>query len=216
MQLTRQGAAGRVARRWLGLVQAHGGTHHGYYLPAEGASDDALALFGFPGLAAYEEYGQLCGRDPESIEADLIRDGSGCVLRYERTFMRPFSPATTVRPDRHPYPCSAGDHRGRTVPARRGRRGQVLPGRGSRGRSLLGGEAAPKRSWTTSIKGIMPSASSRPLTRGRRATLRRRLGRPAGRRRLDPLLERNATCPVPAESMDGWPPQVSWRISCTK
>ena len=31
----------------------------------------------------------LFGVDPEFIEADRIRDESGCVLRYERTFMRP-------------------------------------------------------------------------------------------------------------------------------
>jgi hypothetical protein len=27
--------------------------------------------------------------DPEFIAADRIRDESGCVLRYERSFMRP-------------------------------------------------------------------------------------------------------------------------------
>lgn len=79
-------------RRWMKLVQAHGGTHHGYFLPSEGASDEALALFSFPSLAAYEEYRQLFGEDREFIEADRIRDESGCVLRYERTFMRPMLP----------------------------------------------------------------------------------------------------------------------------
>ena len=44
------------ARRWMELVNQHGGTHHGYFLPAEGASDQALALFSFPSLAAYEHY----------------------------------------------------------------------------------------------------------------------------------------------------------------
>ncbi|HEV7657266.1 MAG TPA: NIPSNAP family protein [Mycobacteriales bacterium] len=33
----------RFARRWMELVSQHGGTHHGYFLPAEGASDAALA-----------------------------------------------------------------------------------------------------------------------------------------------------------------------------
>ncbi|MFG3148835.1 NIPSNAP family protein [Streptomyces sp. NPDC048243] len=79
-------------RRWMELVQAHGGTHHGYFLPSEGASDEALALFSFASLAAYEEYRQLFGREPEFIEVDRIRDESGCVLRYERTFMRPLLP----------------------------------------------------------------------------------------------------------------------------
>jgi NIPSNAP len=82
----------RFARRWIELVGAHGGTHHGYFLPAEGASDKALALFSFPSLAAYEQYRALFGVDPEFTEADRIRDESGCVLRYERTFMRPLLP----------------------------------------------------------------------------------------------------------------------------
>jgi hypothetical protein len=82
----------RFARRWIELVSRHGGTHHGYFLPAEGASDKALALFSFPSLAAYEQYRSLFGVHPEFVAADRIRDASGCVLRYERTFMRPLLP----------------------------------------------------------------------------------------------------------------------------
>jgi len=80
------------ARRWVELVERHGGVHHGYYLPSEGASDRALALFSFPSLAAYEQYRSLFGRDPEFIESDRIRDESECVVRYDRTFMRPLQP----------------------------------------------------------------------------------------------------------------------------
>jgi hypothetical protein len=79
----------RFAHRWMELVAKHGGVHHGYYLPAEGASDRALALFSFESLAAYERYRERFGIDPEFVEADRIRDESGCVLRYDRTFMRP-------------------------------------------------------------------------------------------------------------------------------
>ncbi len=82
----------RFARRWMDLVDAHGGRHHGYFLPSEGASDKALALFSFPSLAAYERYRTLFGVHPDFIAADRIRDESGCVLRYERTFMRPLLP----------------------------------------------------------------------------------------------------------------------------
>ena len=35
---------------WLELVPRFGGTHHGYFLPSEGASDVALAIFSFPSL----------------------------------------------------------------------------------------------------------------------------------------------------------------------
>jgi hypothetical protein len=74
------------------LVELHGGVHHGYFLPAEGASDQAMALFSLPSLAAYEQYRQRFGSDPDFIAADRIRNESGCVLRYERTFMRPLFP----------------------------------------------------------------------------------------------------------------------------
>jgi hypothetical protein len=36
----------RFARRWMELVNLHGGTHHGYFPPAEGASDKAAACCG--------------------------------------------------------------------------------------------------------------------------------------------------------------------------
>ncbi|PKQ36171.1 MAG: NIPSNAP family protein [Actinobacteria bacterium HGW-Actinobacteria-11] len=81
------------ARAWIELVGRHGGVHHGYFLPSEGASDEALALFTFPSFADYEVYRARFGVDPEFIEADRIRDESGCVLRYERTFMRPLLPS---------------------------------------------------------------------------------------------------------------------------
>jgi hypothetical protein len=80
------------ARRWMALVERSGGVHHGYFLPAEGASDRALALFSFPSLAAYEAYRGNFGRDPDFVAADRIRDESGCVLRYDRSFMRPLLP----------------------------------------------------------------------------------------------------------------------------
>jgi NIPSNAP protein len=82
----------RFARRWIELVNEHGGTHHGYFLPSEGASDKALALFSFPSLAAYEQYRELFGVHPDFVAADKIRDDSGCVIRYERSFMRPLLP----------------------------------------------------------------------------------------------------------------------------
>lgn len=79
------------ARRWMQLVEQHGGEHHGYFLPSEGSSDRALALFTFPSFAAYEVYRSRFGRDPDFVEADRFRDESGCVIRYDRTFMRPLS-----------------------------------------------------------------------------------------------------------------------------
>ncbi len=79
----------RFGRRWIELVNRAGGTHHGYFLPAEGASDVAYALFSFESLAAYERYREGFGKDPDFIAADRIREDSGCVRRYERSFLRP-------------------------------------------------------------------------------------------------------------------------------
>ena len=61
-------------RRWIRLVNRLGGTHHGYFLPSEGDSDEAFALFTFPSLAAYEEYRHGRADDPECIEAYQVRD----------------------------------------------------------------------------------------------------------------------------------------------
>jgi hypothetical protein len=82
----------RFASRWITLVNASGGTHHGYFLPGEGANNIALALFSFPSLAEYERYRTKFGVDPEFIEADKIRDESRCVISYERSFFRPLLP----------------------------------------------------------------------------------------------------------------------------
>jgi hypothetical protein len=94
----------QFANRWMELVDRHGGVHHGYFLPGEGASDVAYALFSFPSLADYERYRSRFGVDPEFVEADRIRDESGCVRRYERTFLRPLLP----QPRQPGYPDSAG------------------------------------------------------------------------------------------------------------
>nr|WP_122941773.1 NIPSNAP family protein [Brachybacterium sp. EE-P12] len=82
----------RFGRAWMALVNKHDGMHHGYFLPSEGASDRAMALFSFDSFATYEAYRARFGVDPDFIAADRIRDDSGCVLRYERTFMRPVLP----------------------------------------------------------------------------------------------------------------------------
>lgn len=87
----------QFAQRWMELVNKHDGTHHGYFLPGEGASDRALALFSFQSLAAYEQYRTRFGVDPEFVAADRIRDESKCVVRYERTFMRPLLPNGRAR-----------------------------------------------------------------------------------------------------------------------
>ncbi len=51
-------------KMWIPLVEQFGGTHHGYFLPSEGASNIALAMFSFPSLAEYERYRERSKTDP--------------------------------------------------------------------------------------------------------------------------------------------------------
>lgn len=77
------------ARMWIPLVNRMGGIHHGYFLPHEGANNIAYALFSFPSLAAYEDYRKRIVNDPECQEAFAIAERTGCILSYERSFMKP-------------------------------------------------------------------------------------------------------------------------------
>jgi len=76
-------------RLWIPLVEKFGGIHHGYFLPSEGASNIALAMFSFPSLAAYEDYRERSKTDPECIAAFKLAEDNRCIVSYERSFLRP-------------------------------------------------------------------------------------------------------------------------------
>lgn len=76
-------------RRWIRLVNEAGGTHHGYFLPYEGADNIAYALFSFESLARYEEYRKLFATNDEFKAANQFKYDTGCVVNHARTFMRP-------------------------------------------------------------------------------------------------------------------------------
>jgi hypothetical protein len=76
-------------RLWIPLVEKLGGTHHGYFLPSEGANNVALALFTFPSLSAYEHYRQNSLEDSECQAAFKYAKDTMCVISYERSFFRP-------------------------------------------------------------------------------------------------------------------------------
>jgi len=57
-------------RMWIPLVEKLGGKHHGYFLPSEGASNVALAMFSFSSLAAYEQYRISAATDPVTARKD--------------------------------------------------------------------------------------------------------------------------------------------------
>jgi uncharacterized protein (DUF1330 family) len=77
------------AKKWLPLVERFGGKHHGYFLPHEGASNIAIALFSFPSLAAYEDYRVKSLSDAECCAAYEFEKKNHSIISYERTFMRP-------------------------------------------------------------------------------------------------------------------------------
>jgi hypothetical protein len=79
----------KYAKMWIPLVNKFGGTHHGYFLPHEGANNIALALFSFPSLAAYEEYREKIKTDPDCQAAFAFAEKIRCIISYERRFMRP-------------------------------------------------------------------------------------------------------------------------------
>jgi hypothetical protein len=77
---------------WLDLKPRFGGIHHGYFLPSEGKSDVALAVFSFPSFAAYEQYRKNAGEGPDVQMAVAFAKESRCFIRYERSFFRPLLP----------------------------------------------------------------------------------------------------------------------------
>jgi hypothetical protein len=74
---------------WIPLVEKFGGKHHGYFMPGEGVSNVALALFSFPSLAAYESYRTQAVSDAECQAAMRYYEETKSFLSYERSFFRP-------------------------------------------------------------------------------------------------------------------------------
>lgn len=77
------------SKTWIRLVNRLGGSHHGYFMPSEGDSDEAFALFTFPSLAAYEQYRTASTTDAECVQAFQFARDTGCIRRYERRFLSP-------------------------------------------------------------------------------------------------------------------------------
>jgi len=72
-------AAGRITWRQSPLLLA----------PGRGASDKALALFSSPASPPTNNTAPCSVQARTSSKADRIKDDSGCLLQYERTFMWP-------------------------------------------------------------------------------------------------------------------------------
>lgn len=81
----------QFCRLWIRATNKLGGKHHGYLLPAEGASDVALGSYSFPSLAAYEAFRAAARDDRDCIEAARYGETTGCFVSYVRTFYRPLT-----------------------------------------------------------------------------------------------------------------------------
>lgn len=79
----------KYGKIWIPLVKKFGGQHHGYFLPSEGTSNVALAMFTFPSLALYEEYRASSLQDEECLAAFKYAEETRCIISYERSFFRP-------------------------------------------------------------------------------------------------------------------------------
>lgn len=79
----------QYAKMWIPLVNKFGGTHHGYWLPYEGANNIAIALFSFQSLKAYEEYRMKISHDGDCKKAFQFKEETRCIKSIERSFMKP-------------------------------------------------------------------------------------------------------------------------------
>ena|SRR6185295_9159697 len=81
------------AHAWASIIPRCGGDLLGYFLPHEGTNNIALALIGFPSLAAYEAYRARLRADPEGAANFRFAQERRFILSEERTFLRPPRPA---------------------------------------------------------------------------------------------------------------------------
>jgi len=77
------------ARNWLTIIPACGDDLIGYFLPHEGTNNVALALIGFPSLAAYETYRARLKSDPAALANFANAGAKRFILSEERTFLQP-------------------------------------------------------------------------------------------------------------------------------
>ena len=79
----------KYADMWLNLAPKFGGTHHGYFLPKESASDLAVALFSFASLAYYKTYRLQSQSDQDCRTVSGFANETRCIIRLDRQFLEP-------------------------------------------------------------------------------------------------------------------------------
>ena len=81
------------ARALAQPIRRCGGELTGYYLPTRfaGRTNEALALIGFPDLAAYERYREALARDQGAEECLARVERSDCIVSEDRSFLQQVS-----------------------------------------------------------------------------------------------------------------------------
>ena len=93
------------ARVWRRILERLGATYHGCFLPGEappdadhfsfpevghaGPDNEAVILFSFNDIAAYERYRREAGSDTECAAVTRHFQDTRCFTSYERTFLTP-------------------------------------------------------------------------------------------------------------------------------
>jgi hypothetical protein len=79
----------RYARGLKDIVPRCGGDLVGYWLPTKfaGPTNIATAMIDFPSLAAYEQYRERLGKDPDNVENLRRAEETGCILIEDRSLM---------------------------------------------------------------------------------------------------------------------------------
>jgi len=79
----------RYARGLKSIIPRCGGDLVGYWLPTKfaGPTNIATAMINFPSLAAYEQYRERLGKDPDNVECVRRAEETGCILVEDRAFM---------------------------------------------------------------------------------------------------------------------------------
>lgn len=78
------------AKAWPRTIQRCGGKLVGYYLPTKiaGPTNFALALIEFESLAAYQQYREKLGQDPDAVANVQRAERSGCILSKDRSILQ--------------------------------------------------------------------------------------------------------------------------------
>jgi uncharacterized protein (DUF1330 family) len=74
--------------RWPEIIERCGGNLIGYFLPGDGANNEAMALLDFESLSDYEQFRGRLAADDDALKNKEYARQTKCVLVESRTFYR--------------------------------------------------------------------------------------------------------------------------------